>query len=121
VILNASSSAAERIKLGLENFGIYAVCKRAMDMLTNLAALEAGKLHVRVNSIKSGAVATASAIGMFGGKDSYEQVMPTFQLGGVAPQSPDELAQFVLFLADNCTGRFFNGSNLLVDGGYSVM
>jgi NAD(P)-dependent dehydrogenase (short-subunit alcohol dehydrogenase family) len=121
VILNTSSSAAERIKPGLEGFGIYAVCKRAMDMLTNLAALEASSLHVRVNSVRSGAVTTDSAVGMFGGRESYDKIMPTFQLGGAQPQTPAELAQFVLFLADNRTGRFFNGSNLLVDGGYSVM
>lgn len=120
VILNTSSSVSGRVKEGLEKFALYSVTKGAMDTLTKFTALEGGSRFVRVNSINTGAVKTPGATGVFGGAESYEQIIPNFILGGAAPQSPGELARFILFVADNQTGRFFNGANLVVDGGFSI-
>lgn len=120
VILNTSSSVSGRVKEGLEKFAIYSVTKGAMDTLTKFAALEGGSRFVRVNSINTGAVKTPGSTGVFGGEAAYESIIPNFILGGAAPQTPEELARFILFVASNDTGRFFNGANLVVDGGFSV-
>ena len=121
VILNTSSAVSERVKGGLEGFAIYSATKGLMDTLTKFAALEAGNRYVRVNSINTGAVATPGSVGLFGGREAYDKTVPQYILGGITPQTPDELAEFILFVADSRTGRFFNGSNLLIDGGMAIM
>ena len=57
---------------------------------------------------------------LVGGSDAALDQFATAALLTSKPQTLEELAAFVLFVADNQTGRFFNGSTLIVDGGFGV-
>jgi len=115
VILNNSSSVSTRVKDGYQGFSLYAATKSAVDTLTKFAALEGAPSFVRVNAFNAGMTRTEGTLAL-PNLDDFEKGALLVQ----PAQSVDELAQFVLFVADNKTGRFFNGSTLLVDGGINV-
>jgi len=117
VILNNSSAVSTRVKDGFQGLSVYAATKAAVDTLSKFAALEGAPSFVRVNAVNPGLTRTEATLA-FGDAtlDHLEQSALLVQ----PSQSVDELAQFVLFIADNKTGRFFNGSSLVVDGGGSV-
>jgi NAD(P)-dependent dehydrogenase (short-subunit alcohol dehydrogenase family) len=120
VIINNSSTLSSRVRTGsAESIALYAASKSAVDTLTQFAAIEGAPLHVRVNAVNPGMTRPAppptdalapGASDQFANMCAQSSLVPT-------PNTTDELAAFVMFVADNKTGRFFNGSLLRMDGG----
>ena len=97
VILNISSLSGVR---GVEKFpglSAYNVSKAGIASLTEILAVEGKPHNIRVSVVSPGAVDT----------DMLRQAAPHLKAG----MTPEELADILLFLADD-SGRMFNGSNI---------
>jgi len=125
-IINISSVAAT---IAFPGIPVYSATKSAVDRLTRVAAMEAGKLGygVRVNCIYPGLVPTAMGAGLandmaeLGLFASVEEAIgavvgltPSGRLGEVS-----DMADVVVFLASDAS-RFVNGAGLPVDGGMGM-
>ena len=97
VILNISSLSGVK---GVEKFpglSAYNVSKAGIASLTEILAVEGKPHNIRVSVVSPGAVAT----------EMLRQAAPHLTAG----MTPDELAEILLFLADD-SGRMFGGSNI---------
>lgn len=97
VILNISSLSGVK---GVEKFpglSAYNVSKAGIAALTEILAVEGKPFNVRVAAVSPGAVDT----------EMLRQAAPHLK----ADMSPDELAEILLFMADD-TGRVLSGTNL---------
>ncbi|MCF8588416.1 SDR family NAD(P)-dependent oxidoreductase [Gordonia liuliyuniae] len=126
VVINVASVAAT---IAFPGIGIYSATKSAIDRMTRVAAMEAGKLGygVRVNCIYPGLVPTEmgaglasdmAELGLFGSaQEAVEAVVgltPSGRLGEVT-----DMADAVVFLSSDAS-RFVNGAGLPVDGGMGM-
>ena len=125
-IINISSVAAT---IAWPSISVYSATKSAVDRLTRVAAMEAGKLGygVRVNCVYPGLVPTemgarlaqdVADLGLF--PDAQAAV------AGVIEQTPagrlgevSDMADAVVFLASDAA-RFITGAGLPVDGGMGM-
>jgi len=125
-IVNVASVAAT---IAFPGIAVYSATKSAVDRLTRVAAMEAGKLGygVRVNCIYPGLVPTAmgaelandvAELGLFGSPQeavaAVIDLTPAGRLGEVA-----DMADVVVFLASD-ESRFITGAGLPVDGGMGM-
>lgn len=125
-IINVASVAAT---IAFPGIGIYSATKSAVDRLTRVAAMEAGKLQygVRVNCIYPGLVPTemgaglatsVAEIGLFPSAQeavaAVVELTPSGRLGEVT-----DIADAVVFLASDAA-RFVNGAGVPVDGGMGM-
>ncbi len=125
-IINVASVAAT---IAFPGIAVYSATKSAVDRLTKVAAMEAGKLGygVRVNCIYPGLVPTAmgaglandvAALGLFGSPEeavgAVVGLTPAGRLGSV-----EDMADAVVFLASD-QSRFITGAGLPVDGGMGM-
>ncbi|MFB9311812.1 SDR family NAD(P)-dependent oxidoreductase [Nocardioides plantarum] len=125
-IINISSVAAT---IAFPGIPIYSATKSAVDRLTRVAAMEAGKLGygVRVNCIYPGLVPTAMGTGLavdMATLGLFES--PDAAVGAVIEQTPlgrlgevGDMADAVVFLASDAA-RFVTGTGLSVDGGMGM-
>jgi NAD(P)-dependent dehydrogenase (short-subunit alcohol dehydrogenase family) len=122
-IVNCSSSATASTSVGMASFGagVYAATKGFTETLTKFASAEGAASFIRVNAVQPGATASAGAVAFMGGGnvDVFNAKAGAMILAG-STASTDEIAQFVLFVAANQTGRFFHGSVLMQDGGATI-
>lgn len=98
-----------------EGLAAYSTSKAALTMFARSISSELGSL-IRVNSIEPGPIATkiveraGSSMELFraacGGKTILKRI-----------GYPDEVAEAVLFLADDKKSGFITGANLVIDGG----
>ena len=125
-IVNVASVAAT---IAFPGISVYSATKSAVDRLTRVAAMEAGKLGygVRVNCIYPGLVPTAmgaglandvAEIGLFPSAEeavgAVVELTPAGRMGTV-----EDMADAVLFLASDAA-RFVTGAGLPVDGGMGM-
>jgi 3alpha(or 20beta)-hydroxysteroid dehydrogenase len=125
-VINIASVAATIAFPGIAG---YSATKSAVDRLTRVAAMEAGKLGygVRVNSVYPGLVPTemgaqlasdVASIGLFESTEAavgaVVELTPLGRLGEVA-----DMADAVVFLASD-GARFITGAGLPVDGGMGM-
>jgi Dehydrogenases with different specificities (related to short-chain alcohol dehydrogenases) len=97
VIINMSSLSGVK---GVEKFpglSAYNVSKSGVAGLTEILAVEGRPYHIRVCAVSPGAVETAM----------LHQAAPHLKAG----MMPEDLAEILLFLADD-SGRMFSGSNI---------
>lgn len=121
-VVNVASVAATIVFPGIAG---YSGTKSAVDRITRIAALEAGKLGygVRVNCVYPGLVPTTmgmklavdmAELGLFPSPEAAVEAVvgltPSGRLGEVA-----DMADAVVFLASD-GARFVNGTGLAVDG-----
>jgi 3alpha(or 20beta)-hydroxysteroid dehydrogenase len=90
----------------------YVSSKWAIRGLTKTAAMELGRMNIRVNSVHPGGVKTpmTEAVGDDGGSDWYRR-LPVPRIGTVG-----DVAGAVLFLASD-DAAYITGTELVVDGG----
>lgn len=103
------------------NIAAYAASKGGILALTRAMALEYGELGVRVNAVLPGAVDTkmlSESLERFEGKSRKARrraLAAKTPLGRIG--EPYEIAEAILFLADNDRSSFITGQALVVDGG----
>ena len=97
----------------------YAIIKGGLVNLTRQMASYYGRYGVRVNSICSGGlkghVAGRSNIQEKQFIKNYEKKVPLKRLG-----KPEEVANVITFIASDASS-YINGSNILVDGGWTII
>jgi NAD(P)-dependent dehydrogenase (short-subunit alcohol dehydrogenase family) len=94
----------------------YNAAKAGVIMLTKSLAGEWAKRGVRVNSISPGYINTPMSPKGEVRSDWYDVWMAFSPMGRIG--EPQEVAPAVVFLASDASS-FFNGSNLVIDGGYT--
>ncbi|MGQ0842724.1 MAG: SDR family NAD(P)-dependent oxidoreductase [Sporichthyaceae bacterium] len=125
-IINVASVAAT---IAFPSIGGYSASKSAVDRLTKVSAMEAGKLGlgVRVNTIYPGLVPTEMGVGLANDIVALG-LAPDFEtaVAGVIEQTPlgrlgeiADMADAVVFLASDAS-RFVTGIGLPVDGGMGI-
>lgn len=119
-VVNVSSVHAVATSVGIS---AYAASKGGLVALTRAMALELAPDGIRVNAVLPGAIDTPMLRqglerGVVRG-DSVEQRLA--ELGRRTPLGrvgrPDEIAQCILFLADEARSGFITGQTLIADGG----
>lgn len=119
-IVNVSSVHAIATSV---NISAYAASKGAMCALTRAMALEFAPEGIRVNAVIPGAVDTPMLrAGVDRGPLEGETIEDKLvSLSGRTPVKrigrPEEIAEAILFLADNERSSFITGESLVVDGG----
>jgi glucose 1-dehydrogenase len=105
------------------NIAAYAASKGAILALTRAMALEFGSDGVRVNAILPGAVDTKMLRdGLKRGHvagDKEEDLISSLSAKHIMGRvgHPEEIAEAILFLADNKQSSFMTGQALVIDGG----
>lgn len=105
------------------NIAAYAASKGAVLALTRALAIELAPDHIRVNAVLPGAVNTPMLHGGLNRRrdgsgdlrELTEQLAMRHLMGRVG--RPEEIAQAVLFLADDDRSSFMTGQALVIDGG----
>ena len=97
----------------------YCASKAAVNMMTQVLAIEWASRGIRVNAVAPGVVRTPLTEELLGSgtidEAFYVERIPVGRLG-----SPDEIARSVVFLADDEAAPFITGTTLVVDGGWSA-
>ena len=114
-IVNISSGAG----LGISLTGIqaYASAKAAQIGLTRQLAHELGPFGITVNSIAPTFIYTDGTAPALADPDFKRRTLANTQIGRVG--DPKDVAAAVVFLASPASA-LITGTNLLVDGGWSV-
>lgn len=111
-IVNVASVHAVATSPGM---AAYVASKGAVVSLTRAMALELAPM-IRANAVLPGAVDTPMLIaGMQRSGSSIEALAQRHPLGRVG--TPKDIAEAILFLADNRRSSFITGQTLIVDGG----
>jgi len=97
---------------------IYGVTKAALIRLTKSMALELSRENILVNAVSPGPIATEFINDRYAddpeGRTAMEKMVPVGRFG-----TPEEIAEVIGFLATSA-GRFLQGHDLVVDGGYII-
>lgn len=96
----------------------YSAAKAGVNKFTEVAALEAGRHGIRVNTVSPGAIPTGGS-GIQVPRAFQEAWLRTFAIAGAEIGQPDDIAKAVVFLASDYA-RWITGVNLLVDGGSAL-
>jgi len=114
-IVNVSSVTGIR---AFPNVLAYCVSKAGVDQLTHCAALELGPKGVRINAVDPGVVVTNLHRTSGMEEEKYgaflEHSKSTHPIGRVG--KPEEVAEFILFLASDRAG-WITGGSFSIDGG----
>lgn len=105
------------------NIAAYAASKGAIVALTRAMAIELAHENIRVNAVLPGAVdtpmlregLTRGHLGISDPQQQIEELSRRTVIGRVG--MPEEIAQAILFLADESRSSFITGQMLVVDGG----
>ena len=107
--------------VGIAGQGAYAPSKGAVVQLTRQMAIDYAPFGIRVNAVCPGTVDTPllrKAADDSGDPQAFlEGLERGHPIGRIA--SPDEIAEFYLFLSSD-RARFFTGAILMIDGGFSA-
>lgn len=113
-IVNISSVHAINTSKGV---AAYAASKGGLVAFTRAAAIEFADEGIRVNAVLPGATDTSMLREHLTDKD-LELLASKTVIGRVA--HPREIAEAILFLADNNRSSFITGASLVVDGGATI-
>ena len=114
-IITISSLTARLPGPGL---GIYAGIRAGIDFTLKVAAIEFAEKKIRFNSIAAGLIETDMTAGLFatpGIVDAFTQAIPAGRMGTV-----DDVAEAVLWLADDNASGFVNGQLIDLAGGQQM-
>lgn len=93
----------------------YNASKAGVIHMSKSLAIEWAEYGIRVNSLSPGYIATPMSVDVPKDLiDAWIPLMPMHRMG-----KPEELIPAVLYLASDASG-YTTGSDIIVDGGYSV-
>jgi len=105
--------------VGKPGISAYIAAKHGVIGLTKTAALEYGKLGVRINAVCPGIIRTEMLdqlikSGQMGSEEDWAQLQPIGRLG-----TPEEIGEFVAWaLSDRAS--LLHGQSIALDGGFTV-
>ena len=111
------TSSMSGVYAGLAGGSLYGATKAALAGYTKALALELAPRGIRVNTIHPGMIETALTKGTVLSQDVLDEDAKNYPLGRYG--KPEEVAYSVVYLLSDAT-VWMTGSQLLLDGGYSV-
>jgi len=113
-IINIASQAGV---IALENHLAYGSAKAALIQATKQMALEWGRYNVRANAISPTVILTRMGEASWNNEkgDALRQQIPSRRFG-----FPEEVAACAVYLGSDAA-NLFNGANLILDGGYTIV
>ncbi|QMU55973.1 MAG: glucose 1-dehydrogenase [Candidatus Mycalebacterium zealandia] len=109
--------------VGMEDCMAYNASKGAVRQITRSMALDHAKQNIRVNSVCPGYIKTKMDVEFMGNPPDAEEQLDEIAAGMipmVRRAEADEVAQSVLFLASE-ESSYMTGSDLVIDGGWTVL
>lgn len=103
--------------VGAPGAAAYEASKGAVRLMTKAAAIDLARYHIRVNSVHPGVIRTEMTKDLLADPTIAKALLGTTILG--RPAEPVEVSYAVLFLASD-ESSFMDGSELVVDGGYTA-
>jgi len=116
VVLNIASQLGQ---VGAPGRGAYGVSKAGLIALARAIAVDHAADGIRAVSLSPGAVMTSRLTRRYGGEKAVSDALARFYLRGRIG-TPEEIASAALFLVGD-EASFVNGSDFLVDGGYTAL
>lgn len=116
VVINVASQLGQ---VGARGRGAYGVTKAGLIALARAIAVDHAGDHIRAVSLSPGAVMTSRLTSRYGSEKAVSDALAKHYLRG-SIGTPDEIAAAALFLASD-DAAFVNGSDFLVDGGYTAV
>jgi len=114
-IINIASAAGLR---GRPNNAPYSATKAAVINLSRALAMEWAQSGVRVNTLSPGRFLTPLTEGDMNQPDKYEAFVRNIPLGRIG--QPEELREITVWLASEASS-FVTGSNIVIDGGQTLL
>lgn len=112
-IINMASQAA---LVALDNHVAYCASKAAIVAVTKNLAMEWGQFNIQVNAISPTVILTDLGKKAWAGEvgEAMKKLIPAGRFG-----YPEEVAAAALYLASDAA-NLITGSNLVIDGGYTI-
>ncbi|NOZ50344.1 MAG: glucose 1-dehydrogenase [Chloroflexi bacterium] len=114
VILNISSVGGVTPDKGL---GVYCISKAAINMLTQVLAIELGEYNIRVNALAPGVVKTRFSRALWSNEKIMAQEMAHTPLQRIA--TPEEVGRMALAMVSDASA-YITGQIVVMDGGGSI-
>jgi len=111
------TSSMSGVYCGLAGGSLYGATKSAILGYTKALAIELAPRGIRVNTIHPGMIETPLTSGTALSKELLEEDARNYPLGRYG--KPEEIAYSIVYLLSDAT-VWMTGSQLLIDGGYSV-
>lgn len=111
------TSSMSGVYCGLAGGSLYGATKSAILGYTKALALELAPRGIRVNTIHPGMIETSLTSGTALSKELLEEDAKNYPLGRYG--KPEEIAYSIVYLLSDTT-VWMTGTQLLIDGGYSV-
>lgn len=111
------TSSMSGVYCGLAGGSLYGATKSAILGYTKALAIELAPRGIRVNTIHPGMIETPLTQGTALSKELLEEDAKNYPLGRYG--KPEEIAYSIVYLLSDAT-KWMTGSQLLIDGGYSV-
>ena len=111
------TSSMSGVYCGLAGGSLYGATKSAVLGYTKALAIELAPRGIRVNTIHPGMIETPLTSGTALSKELLEEDARNYPLGRYG--KPEEIAYSIVYLLSDAT-VWMTGSQLLIDGGYSV-
>lgn len=111
------TSSMSGVYCGMAGGSLYGATKSAILGYTKALAIELAPRGIRVNTIHPGMIETPLTSGTALSKELLEEDAKNYPLGRYG--KPEEIAYSIVYLLSDAT-VWMTGSQLLIDGGYSV-
>lgn len=111
------TSSMSGVYCGLAGGSLYGATKSAILGYTKALAIELAPRGIRVNTIHPGMIETPLTAGTALSKELLEEDARNYPLGRYG--KPEEIAYSIVYLLSDAT-VWMTGTQLLIDGGYSV-
>ena len=111
------TSSMSGVYCGLAGGSLYGATKSAILGYTKALAIELAPRGIRVNTIHPGMIETPLTNGTALSKELLEEDARNYPLGRYG--KPEEIAYSIVYLLSDAT-EWMTGTQLLIDGGYSV-
>lgn len=111
------TSSMSGVYCGLVGGSLYGATKSAILGYTKALAIELAPRGIRVNTIHPGMIETPLTAGTALSKELLEEDAKNYPLGRYG--KPEEIAYSIVYLLSDAT-VWMTGTQLLIDGGYSV-
>jgi len=115
VILNIASQLGH---VASRNNGVYGMTKAALIAMARAIAVDHADSGIRALSLSPGAIMTSRLTDRYGSEASVNEALAKFYLAAEIGRV-EEVAEAAVFLLAG--GRFLNGTDMLIDGGYTAV
>ena len=115
VILNIASQLGH---VASRNNGVYGMTKAALIAMARAIAVDHAASGIRALSLSPGAIMTSRLTDRYGSEAAVNEALAKHYLAGEIGRV-EEVAEAAVFLLAG--GRFLNGTDMLIDGGYTAV